>query len=61
MLAVNSPVIERVSPSNFRFDSHVKLLASPLTFVMTESLVAFDILGTFITSEPSELLKLPER
>jgi hypothetical protein len=60
---VRWPVIFRVAfaASNFKFDSQVKLFASPPTFVMIELLVALDTRGTFITSAASDVLKLPER
>ena len=54
------PVTFKVVPSNFKFDSHVKVFASPPTFVIIELLVAFETRGMLIMSAPSDVLKLPE-
>jgi hypothetical protein len=60
MLAVRSPVILRDVPSNVRFDSHVRVLAFPATFVRIALFVAFETRGTLIILAPSDVLKFPE-
>ena len=60
ILAVRSPTILSVEPSKVRFDSQVRVLASPPTLVIRELFVALDTRGTLITAAPSDVLKLPD-
>tara|TARA_R110000824_G_scaffold32672_2_gene105306 strand:- start:15115 stop:15399 length:285 start_codon:yes stop_codon:yes gene_type:complete len=60
VLAVISPTTFKVSPSNVRLLSHVSVFASPPTLVRIELLVAFETRGTFITEEPSDVLRFPD-